>query len=167
LGNLLKIPHFLAFIWNIAMKTSTLEFRWLIRRDVKHVLPMINISAGDLVALLRQRNCIGLVLEDQQTMQIVGVVIYMLHKQEIDIVFFGHNHNFTDSFFPAMVERMTDKLSQQRRTRLHVNVPEHDVCSQIRLSEFGFLGSQVDDVVVMSYYLHAQAEFDDGQYGYC
>ena len=148
------------------MVETDFAFRWLIRRDVFSVLSMLSIKESDLVAVLSKSNCIGIVLEDQRTLEIVGVVIYELHKQEINIVFFGYDHNFTENFFPAMVERMTDKLSQQRRRRLHVNVPEHDISSQIRLSELGFLGTQSDDMVVMSYYLHAQPEFDDGQYGY-
>ena len=91
------------------MVETDFAFRWLIRRDVFSVLSMLSIKESDLVAVLRKSNCIGIVLEDQRTLEIVGVVIYELHKQEINIVFFGYDHNFTGNFFPAMVQRMTDK----------------------------------------------------------
>lgn len=148
------------------MRVSDFQFRWLIRRDVDHVLPLLNIQKDNLIALLRQRNCIGIVLENMFTDEIIGTLIYELDKSQINIVFFGYDDKHVDIFFTSMVERMTDKLSQQRRTKLHVNVSEHDICSQIRLSEFGFLGAQVNDVVVMSYYLHKQHDDNDDDYYY-
>lgn len=150
------------------MLVSNFQFRWLIRRDVHSILPMIGISEDDLITLLRQRNVIGVVLVEEQTQRNVGVVIYELHKMELNVVHFGCDRQYADIYFPAMVQRMTDKLSEQRRTRLHVNVPEHDLSSQIRLSELGFLGRQVNDLVVMSYYLHKQHDDneDDHYYGH-
>jgi DNA-binding LacI/PurR family transcriptional regulator len=150
------------------MLVSEFQFRWLIRRDVSSILPMLGVDQDNLIALLRQRNVIGIVLVEEQTQRNVGVVIYALQKMEISIVHFGCDSQYADIFFPAMVERMTNKLSEQRRTKLHVHVPEHDISSQIRLSEHGFLGSQVDDLVVMSYYLHQQFDYneDDHYYGH-
>lgn len=148
------------------MVVSEFDFCWLIRRDLPSVLCMLGIAQDDLIALLRCRNVIGVVLKERSTDRSVGVAIYELHKHEITIVHFGCDVQYADVFFAAMVERMTEKLSQQRRTRLHINVQERDISSQIRLSELGFLGSQVDDLVVMSYYLHKQHDDNDDDHYY-
>lgn len=148
------------------MLVSEFQFRWLIRRDVSSILPMLGVDQDNLIALLRQRNVIGIVFVEEQTQRNVGVVIYELHKQELHILHFGCDSQYADIYFPAMAQRMTEKLSDQRRTRLHVNVPEHDLSSQIRLSERGFLGRQIDDIVVMSYYLHKQHDDNDDDHYY-
>lgn len=148
------------------MLVSQFQFRWLIRRDVSSILPMLGIKEHDLVALLRQRNVIGVVLVEERSQRNVGAVIYALQKMEISIVHFGCDDQYADIFFSVMTQRMTDKLSQQRRTKLHINVPEHDLSSQIRLSELGFLGAQVDDLVVMSYYLHKEYDDNDDDHYY-
>jgi len=148
------------------MLVSEFSFRWLIRRDLPSILPMLDIEQDNLVALLRLRHVIGIVLCEQATERVVGVAIYELQKSELSVVHFGCDGQYIDTFFPAMTQRMTEKLSQQRRTRLHVNVPEHDVRSQIRLSELGFLGAQVDDLVVMSYYLHKEYDDNDDDHYY-
>lgn len=82
------------------MRVSDFQFRWLIRRDVDHVLPLLNIQKDNLIALLRQRNCIGIVLENQHTLEIVGTLIYELHKSEIHIVLFGCDDKHVDVFIP-------------------------------------------------------------------
>ena len=145
---------------------SEFDFRWLIRRDLPSVLSMLNIDGLDLRNLLRCRNVIGIVLTERSTDKNVGVAIYELQKNEINVVHFACDCQYTDVFFTVMVNRLTDKLSKQRRTRLHVNVPEHDISSQIRLSEFGFLGSQVNDLVVMSYHLHKEYDDNDDDHYY-
>lgn len=142
------------------------QFHWLIRRHVPSILPMLGIDEGNLITLLRQRNVIGIVLVEEQTQRNVGVVIYALQKKEMSIIHFGCDGQYADIFFAAMAQRMTDKLSEQRRTKLHVNVPEHDISSQVALSELGFLGVQVNDVVVMSYYLHKQHDDNEDDYYY-
>lgn len=148
------------------MLVSEFQFRWLIRRDVPSILPMLGINQDNLITLLRHRNIIGVVLVEQCSQRNVGVVIYELHKQELHILHFGCDGQYADIFFSEMFQRMTEKLSDQRRTRLHVNVPEHDLSSQIRLSELGFLGRQIDDMVVMSYYLHKQHDDNDDDHYY-
>lgn len=69
------------------------QIRWLIRRDMEDVLRIERSSFDNpwtddnFLKCLRQRNCIGMVAE--QDFEIVGYMIYELHKSKIHILNFA------------------------------------------------------------------------------
>ena len=105
------------------------QIRWLIRRDMPSVL---KIEADcfdqpwadeDFLTYLKQRNCIGMIAELEH--EIVGFMVYMLHKSRLEIVNFAvAPESQRSGVGAAMIERLTDKLSQQRRNELLANVCE-------------------------------------------
>lgn len=64
--------------------------RWMIRRDMPEVYGIENAnfehpwSEDDFIRCLRQRNCIGLVVEHNA--RVLGFTIYELHPKRIDIL---------------------------------------------------------------------------------
>src|SRR5262252_9584455 len=74
------------------------QIRWMIRRDMPEVLRIENDSfefnwtEEDFLACLRQRNCIGMVAEHEG--QVVGFMIYELHKTRLHILNFAVGPNF-------------------------------------------------------------------------
>ena len=131
------------------------QIRWLIRRDMSDVLRIEKSSYGeswtdeDFLTCLRQRNCIGMVAEHDQ--QIVGFMIYELHKSRLHILNFAvdpaaRRHGIGTQ----MVLRLIDKLSQQRRSEILIEVRESDLETQLFFKEQGFravcvLRSHFDD----------------------
>lgn len=114
------------------------QIRWLIRRDMPEVLKIENESFDspwteeDFMCCLTQRNCIGMVVEDTQDRKIVGFMIYELHKSKLHIlntaVEVGERGK---GYGRAMIERMVDKLHQQRRSEIYVEVRERNLSAQL------------------------------------
>ena len=77
---------------NEAQGGVTVHIRWMIRRDMSDVLSIENESfefpwsEQDFIRCLRQRNCIGMVAEVDD--QIVGFMIYELHKTRLHLLNF-------------------------------------------------------------------------------
>ena len=69
------------------------HIRWMIRRDMPTVLGIENScfefawNEDDFIRCLRQRNCIGMVAEEDE--QVVGFMIYELHKNRLHILNFA------------------------------------------------------------------------------
>ena len=69
------------------------HIRWMIRRDMQEVLEIENQSfwqpwtEDDFIRLLRQRNCIGMVLDDGE--HVLGFMLYELHKNRIEVLRFA------------------------------------------------------------------------------
>jgi len=70
-----------------------IHIRWMIRRDMAEVIAIetesfeFPWSEDDFVRCLRQRNCIGMVAEMDD--QVVGFMIYELHKNRLHILNFA------------------------------------------------------------------------------
>lgn len=127
-------------------KTSNVgnQIRWLIRRDMDEVL-QIDRSAfkdqawteDDYVALLRQRNAIGTVCESE--CMILGVMVYDLHKHGLVIRRFAvHGNHLRVGTGTSMVNRLKDKLDQQRRSWIEIDVPEEMLTAQLFFRQCGF-----------------------------
>ena len=106
-----------------------LQIRWLIRRDMAEVLRIERASfeytwnEEDFLRCLRQRNCIGMVAE--QDHEIVGFMIYELHKSRLHILNFSVAGDYRRRDVGGqMVEKLIGKLSAQRRTRIMLEVRE-------------------------------------------
>lgn len=144
-----------------ATKTKYL-IRWLVRRELSEVLA-IDSAVADIpwtedewVALLQQRNCIAMSCEDGDR-KIVGAILYTLQKSHLHLLrlIAGPQRAGVGT---AMVQRLIDKLSQQRRTSITVEVPERLDGALAFFKLMGFRATRVergvyhgDDLFVMRY----------------
>ena len=149
------------------------QIRWLIRRDMAEVLVIERAcfehawSEEDFLACLRQRNCIGMVAEHDH--HIVGFMIYELHKSKLRILNFAVAPSFgKQGVGSQMVRRLVDKLSQQRRKEIALEVRETNLPAQLFFQSQGFRAVCVlrrhyddttEDAYVMQYRLNASEEW--------
>jgi len=117
--------------------------RWMIRRDMPEVLDIENESfefpwlEEDFIRCLQQRNCIGMVAEHDD--QVVGFMIYELHKSRLHILNFSVAGRYRRRGIGAqMVAKLVSKLSQQRRTRIVLEVRETNLPAQLFFHRNGF-----------------------------
>ena len=152
-------------------QTTEIHIRWMIRRDMAEVLGIENTSfefpwnEEDFVRCLRQRNCIGMVAEQDD--EIVGYMIYELYKTRLHILSFAvHQHHRRSGVGTAMVEKLKSKLSHQRRNRIVLEVRETNLEAQLFFKHQEFLALSVlrnfyDDTVEDAYLM--QHRFVDEQ----
>ena len=112
------------------------QIRWLIRRDMPEVLEIernsfeFSWSEEDFLCCLRQRNCIGMVAERGQ--HIVGFMIYELHKSKLHILNFSVDQESRhQGIGKQMIDKLVDKLSQQRRKEILLEIRETNLSAQL------------------------------------
>ena len=141
------------------------EIRWLIRRDLPEVLEIerenfsVPCSEDEFLAALRERTTIGLVAVLDN--QVVGYVIYCLEQKELRIINFVVKKSFQrQGIGTAMINRLKDKLSKQRRTKLSILVNERWLGAQLFLRAMDFwvweksgINDNGDDIYLMEYLL--------------
>lgn len=117
--------------------------RWMVRRDMTAVLEIEKDSFDfpwpeeDFIKTLRQRNCIGMVAEVGEV--VAGFMIYEIHKNRINVLNFAvHKDYRRKKVGTAMVERLIDKLSFQRRNRLLLEVRDSNLPAQLFFRAAGF-----------------------------
>ena len=137
--------------------------RWLIRRDMDEVLAIERGSfefpwtEEEFLCCLRQRNCIGTVAEQDHA--IVGFMIYELHQSMLRIMNFAVSPDHRRSGVgQQMIQRLIDKLSQQRRREIVLEVRETNVAAQLFFSSCQFralsvLRNHYDDTSEDAYYM--------------
>lgn len=146
------------------MKNET-QVRWMIRRDMPEVHAIerqsfpVPWTGEEFLTLLRQRNCIGMVAEHQE--RIVGFMIYELLKSQLHVLNFAVDPKCRRMGVGAkMVEKLINKLSQQRRNELRVEVREGNLAAQLFFKSQGFSATNVlrnyyedttEDAYVMRY----------------
>lgn len=148
------------------------QIRWMIRRDMAEVLEIERQSfefawtEEDFLCCLRQRNCIGMVAERQE--RIVGFMIYELLKSQLHVL------NFAVAPWSRrlgvggqMVEKLVNKLSQQRRQEIALEVRETNLAAQLFFKQQGLSACNVirghyedtdEDAYVMKFHLYAAEE---------
>ena len=147
------------------------QIRWLIRRDMPEVLEIERASfeqpwtEEDFLGHLRQRNCIGMVAEHNQ--RIVGFMIYELHKARLQLLNFAASVDFRRlGVGLQMVDKLVDKLSQQRRQEILLEVRESNLQAQLFFKAQDFRAVRVlrthyddttEDAYVMRYRLYETA----------
>ncbi|TWT55460.1 ribosomal-protein-alanine N-acetyltransferase [Thalassoglobus neptunius] len=148
------------------------QIRWLIRRDMTDVIQIEQSSYGeawtdeDFLTCLRQRNCIGMVAEHDQ--KIVGFMIYELHKSRLHILNFAVAPEARrQGIGTQMVLRLIDKLSQQRRSEILIEVRESDLDTQLFFKKQGFravcvLRRHFDDTEEDAYTMRFQLAAEHG-----
>jgi ribosomal-protein-alanine N-acetyltransferase len=119
------------------------HIRWMIRRDMPEVLDIESQSfefpwsEEDFIRCLRQRNCIGMVAEHDE--QVVGFMIYELHKTRLHVLNFAVNSKFRRrGVGEAMIGKLISKLSHQRRNRILLEVRETNLAAQLFFRSAGF-----------------------------
>lgn len=143
------------------------HIRWMIRRDMPEVLQAEQQSFDcawteeDFLRCLRQRNCIGMVAE--QDNHVVGFMIYELHKNRLHILNFAVGPAMRRLGVGAqMIEKLINKLSQQRRQEITLEVRETNLSAQLFFHQQGFRAMGVlrkhyedsnEDAYVMQYRL--------------
>lgn len=148
------------------------QIRWLIRRDMPEVLRIernsfeFSWSEQDFLTCLRQRNCIGMVAEHDQ--DIVGFMIYELHKARLNIMNFAvANEARRLGVGTQMVLKLIDKLSQQRRNEILLEVRESNLPAQLFFRDHGFRAVSIlrnhyddttEDAYVMRYRINEHLE---------
>jgi ribosomal-protein-alanine N-acetyltransferase len=122
---------------------STTHIRWMIRRDMADVLAIESESfefpwcEDDFLRCLRQRNCIGMVAEQDE--RVAGFMIYELHKSRLHILNFAVGKRFRRSGVASdMVNKLIGKLSTQRRNRILLEVRETNLAAQLFFRSAGF-----------------------------
>lgn len=121
------------------------HIRWMVRRDMTDVLRIENLcfefpwSDDDFLCCLRQRTSIGMVAERCDNYQIAGFMIYELHKGRLELLSIAVDPKYQRRRVGAwMVQRLVDKLSQQRRTEISATVRETNLQAQLFFREQGF-----------------------------
>lgn len=124
------------------------HIRWMIRRDMPEILEIeehsfeFPWSDEDFIRCLRQRNCIGMVAEAND--QIVGFMIYELHKTRLHVLNFAVRPDCRRrSVGLQMANKLVSKLSYQRRNRILLEVRETNLGAQLFFRNAGFLAVSV------------------------
>lgn len=132
----------------IMEKLQINSIRWMIRRDLPEVIKIYNYYFGvlwteeDVTALLRQRNCIGMVVEYEN--KVVGFMIYELHKSRLRVLSLAVDIDYKrQGVGSAMIQKLVDKLSQQRRKELVLEVNEVNLDALLFYKALGFKAQSV------------------------
>ena len=132
------------------MTKSRFSLRWLIRRDLPEICEIENSSFSDpwemddFIAAVRDRNIIGMTVEDGE-FRVAGYIIYELHKFHLEILNVAvHPECRRDGVGRMVIERLADKLSLQRRTRLELSVRETNLTAQLFFRATGFLSDGIE-----------------------
>lgn len=150
------------------------QIRWLIRRDLQEVLKIeltsfeIPWNEEDFLHALRQRNCIGMVAEWDGT--IVGFMLYELHKSKLHILNFAVHRDFRRfGVGSAMVARLLEKLSAQRREEISLHIRESNLDAQLFFKSHDFRAVNVlrnfyEDTEEDAYYMRHRIGSPDEPY---
>ena len=119
------------------------QIRWLIRRDMGRVLQIEQDSfenpwsEEDFLCCLRQRNCIGMVAEHAG--EVVGFIIYELHKAQLRVLNIAvAPESRRLGIGTQIIGRLIEKLSQQRRREILLEVRESNLIAQLFYKSQGF-----------------------------
>ena len=136
---------------------QNLNIRWMIKRDTPEVLDIEAegfgsdaMSEKELVNLLRMRNAIGMVIEDDN--EIVGYMIYMLEKTSIRLERIAVKYE-REGIGTALIERLKRKIGNERqRIRLVAIIPETYLGAQLFARAMGFRCNRVSRCVFLDYF---------------
>jgi ribosomal-protein-alanine N-acetyltransferase len=126
-----------------------ISIQWMVRRDMPQVLEIENECCrgeqfkpwedDDFVTSLRQRNCIGMVAEQIDSKRILGFVVYELQKSTLRILNLSvHPFRHREGIGTELVDKLANKVSQQRRTTMSMTVRERNMGGLLFLRSCGF-----------------------------
>lgn len=148
------------------------NIRWMIRRDMQSVMSIeqqsfeFPWSEEEFIRCLRQRNCIGMVAEREDS--VVGFMIYELHKNRLHLLNFAVSSDVRRTGVgSAMIDKLISKLTAERRNRIMLEVRETNLDAQIFFRQRGFRAISVlrsfyedspEDAYLMQYRYRATAD---------
>jgi len=148
-----------------------LHVRWMIRRDMAEVLEVeqeafeFPWSDEDFTRCMRQRNCIGMVAEMADS--VVAFMIYELHRSRLHVLNFAVRRSHRRlGIGTQMMEKLTGKLTPERRSRIVLEVRERNLPAQLFFRSLGYRATSVlkdfyqdttEDAYLMQYALTSAA----------
>ena len=137
---------------SIEMKTSINEsIRWLIRRDMDDVIQIDDAGYVDswsddqFTKTLRKKTVIGVVATNGFN-RTIGFCIYELQKTQIEILRMAVSPQWRrNGVASAMIQRLKDKVLNQKRCGLVCEVDGHSIFSQLCFRDNGFTGHAMAD----------------------
>jgi ribosomal-protein-alanine N-acetyltransferase len=155
---------------NLKRNILPYQIRHMIRRDSPEVLDIerqtfeFPWTEEDFLACQRQRNCIGMVIEHHE--RVVGYMIYELLKNELHVLTFAvAPWAREEGIGSLMIDRLKDKLFDQRRKELTLEVRETNLVAQLFFKQHGLKATNVirghyedtdEDAYVMAYNIKRQ-----------
>jgi ribosomal-protein-alanine N-acetyltransferase len=144
----------------------------MIRRDMEEVLAIENTltevppwEEEDFLRLLRQRNCIGMAVEDTSleipdplgpAHPVVGFMIYGLHKFKLDLLRLAVHPSWRrQGVARKMMEVLSSKLSSHRRSVISCILQESNLQMQMFFKHLGWTCSKIH-----------KDHFGPGEHGY-
>jgi ribosomal-protein-alanine N-acetyltransferase len=122
---------------------TSLHIRWMIRKDMAEVLAIeqqcfeFPWQEEDFIRCLRQRNCIGMIIEHDA--KVVGFMVYELNAQLLHVLNFAvHEDCRYRGVGRELMRKLTDKLSHQRRSRIMLECRETNLDAQLFFKRLGF-----------------------------
>ncbi len=107
------------------------HIRWMIRRDMWAVVTIEAASyslpweEADFLRCLRQRNCIGMVAE--QDNRVVGYMVYELHKPKLHLLNFAVDPaERLQGIGTSMVGKLKNTLASHRRNYMTLAIDERN-----------------------------------------
>lgn len=123
---------------------------WMIRRDLPRVLEIekesfqFPWSEEDFCMCLRERTCIGVVARDSSGSDILGFMIYELHKQRIHLLNLAvASDQRRCGVGEAMITRLLGKLTPDRRNRITAEVRESNLPAHLFFRACDFRATRV------------------------
>ena len=127
---------------------SKIDIRWMIRGDMPAVLEIerecfeFNWDHDDFMRALSQRNCIGMVAEIED--QVVGFMIYCLHKTRLEIINFAVDPVFRNQGVGStMLHKLTSKLNEDRRHKLVLAIRDSNLPAHLFFSRHGLICTRI------------------------
>ena len=121
------------------------DIRWMVNRDLSQVMEIETnggencLSLTDLTEMLRQRNHIGMVAEEQESKKIVAFMVYELCKDHFHLLNLTiHPEYRRQQIGYLMVQKLQNKLIAHRRVFIQMEVRETNLRAQLFLKQQGF-----------------------------
>lgn len=124
------------------------HIRWMIRRDLPRVMQIDDMcfdfpwKKEEYIRTLRQRNNIGMVAEFDG--EVVGYMIYELHKSRLDLLTFGVDPAYARrGVGSGMIDKLKSKLSVDRREKIAARVADSNLDANSFFRSQGFKAVRV------------------------
>lgn len=121
----------------------SIDVRWLIRVDMPQILDIESESfetcwsEDEFIRCLRQRNCIGIVAEENDC--VLGYLVYELHKDRFHVLNFAvAKAARRRGVGTAMLKRLIGKMAPTGRRRIMLEVRESNLDAQCFFRAIGF-----------------------------
>lgn len=99
-------------------------------------------TEDDFLRCLRQRNCIGMVAEQGETIH--GFMIYELHRSRLHVLNFAvHPSARRRGIGSMMVDKLVDKLVSHHRQKITLAVRERNLEAQMFFRSHGFQATRL------------------------